>query len=324
MKRITLMLEYFHPWPNSAGFYLARERGWYRQAGLDLEIRLFDPAIGDTLEYLTRGEVTLGVAPTNRLLVRHERGEPLIGIAAVNHGGLETIQTIRGTGIQRPRDLAGRRLAMGPTPRGIAMVRHLVEADGGDAGAVVVVDNHSREYTVDDIAAGAFDATFGGYWAWDALFGTLPDHERLTWRVDDIGAPRYHSYLLVAREDWVRSDPESARAFLAATARGYQTAAANPQAALACIERFIPYFPRAILERSLKLIATSWFHEARWGEQREDRMDEYARWLHSREILSRPHEWRSAVTNEFLATDRDAEQAIASDSLQLQANGSRA
>lgn len=323
MKRITLMLEYFHPWPNSAGFYLARERGWYRQAGLDLEIRLFDPAIGDTLEYVSRGEVTLGVAPTNRLLVRHERGESLIGIAAINHGGLETIQTTRSMGIRRPRDLAGRRFAMGPTPRGIAMVRHLVEADGGDAGAVVIVDNHSREYTVDDIAAGAFDATFGGYWAWDALFGSLPDHERVTWRVDDIGAPRYHSYLLAARRDWVESDPSSARAFLAVTARGYQAAAAQPQAALACLERFIPYFPRPILERSLKLVATSWFHEGRWGEQRAERMDEYARWLHSRQILSRPQEWRNAVTNELLSVDAGPDTEIASASTLLHANGSR-
>jgi putative hydroxymethylpyrimidine transport system substrate-binding protein len=300
MKRISLMLEYFHPWPNSAGFYLARERGWYQAAGLDLEIRVFDPARGDTLAHLLRNDVHFGVFPSNRLLVRRERGEPLIGIAAVNHGGLETIQTVRRSGITRPRDLAGRRIALGPTPRGIAMLKHLIAHDGGDPSAAIIVDNHGREFTVDDIAAGEFDATFGGYWAWDALFGTLPDSERITWRVDDIGAPPYHSYLLGTQESRVQSELELVREFLNATARGYLAAAADPGAALAAIERVIPYFPRPILRRSIELISESWTHEGRWGEQRVALLAPYAEWLHRHGILRSRDAWQDAVTNELL------------------------
>jgi NitT/TauT family transport system substrate-binding protein len=300
MRRINLMLEYFHPWPNSAGFYLARDRGWYREAGIDLEIRLFDPAVGDTLEYLRRGDVEFGVFPSNRLLVRHERGEPLIGLAAINHGGLETIQTVRQSGIQRPRALAGRRLAMGPTPRGIAMVRHLVQRDGGDPDAVIIVDNKGREFTVDDIAAGNIDATFGGYWAWDALFGTLPEADRITWRVDDIGAPPYHSYLLGTNRSHVHSDPEGVRAFLRVTERGYLAAVAEPASALLSLERVIPYFRRSILWKSIGLIASSWTHEGRWGEQREALMAPYAAWLQANGILQDADGWREAITNDFL------------------------
>ena len=300
MNRISLMLEYFHPWPNSAGFYLARERGWYEAAGLELEIRVFDPARGDTLAHLLRGEVQFGVFPSNRLLVRRERREPLIGIAAINHGGLETIQTVRQTGITRPRDLEGRRIAMGPTPRGIAMVKHLIANDGGDPEAAIIVDNRGREFTVDDIAAGQFDATFGGYWAWDALFGTVPDSERITWRVDDIGAPRYHSYLLGTQESLVEGQPELVRQFLNVTARGYLAAAADQAAALAAIERVIPYFPRSVLKRSIDLIAASWTHEGRWGEQRAALLAPYAEWLHRHGILRSDEVWRDAVTNELL------------------------
>jgi putative hydroxymethylpyrimidine transport system substrate-binding protein len=300
MKRVSLMLEYFHPWPNSAGFYLARERGWYQAAGLDLEIRVFDPARGDTLAHLLRNDVQFGVFPSNRLLVRREKGEPLIGIAAVNHGGLETIQTVRRSGITRPRDLEGRRIALGPTPRGIAMVKHLIAHDGGDPSTAIIVDNHGREFTVDDIAQGEFDATFGGYWAWDALFGTLPDSERITWRVDDIGAPPYHSYLLGTQESRVQNEPELVREFLNATARGYLAATVDPAAALAAIEGVIPYFPRPILRRSIELITESWTHEGRWGEQRGALLAPYAEWLHRQGILRSRDGWQDAVTNEFL------------------------
>jgi putative hydroxymethylpyrimidine transport system substrate-binding protein len=300
MTRIGLMLEYFHPWPNSAGFYLARERGWYEAEGLDLEIRVFDPARGDTLAHLLRNEVHFGVFPSNRLLVRREKGEPLVGIAAINHGGLETIQTVKTSGITRPRELEGRRIAMGPTPRGIAMVSHLIANDGGNPEKAIIVDNRGREFTVDDIATGEIDATFGGYWAWDALFGTLPESERITWRVDDIGAPPYHSYLLGTQESLVQGQPELVSRFLSATARGYLAAIADPAAALEAIERVTPYFPRPILRRSVDLIAASWTHEGRWGEQRAALLAPYAVWLQRHGILRSREVWQDAVTNDLL------------------------
>lgn len=103
MPHIRVMLDYFHPWPNSAGLYVARARRWYEEAGLDVELVVQDPGRGDTLEYLARGEVDFGIFPPNRLLARRaEHGQPLIAVSAINHRGLEAIQTTTSTGITRP------------------------------------------------------------------------------------------------------------------------------------------------------------------------------------------------------------------------------
>jgi NitT/TauT family transport system substrate-binding protein len=295
-----VILEYFHPWTNAAGLYVAAAAGWYREAGLDVEIATFDPLRGDSLEYLAQREAAYAIFPSNRLLVRREAGQPLVGIAAINHRGMETIQTVRATGITRPRELEGRTIAYSPTPRGVAMVSHLVAADGGDPAQVVAVDSGSRELSVDDIAAGEVDATFGGYWAWDALFGSLPESERVVWPVDEIGAPPYHSYLLGAHASLVERNPEAVRAFLAATARGYRTAAADPERALAVLERVIAYFPRAHLARSLELIAPTWTHDGRWGVARDELMEPYAAWLAEHGILRDAGAWRGATTADFL------------------------
>jgi NitT/TauT family transport system substrate-binding protein len=297
---VRVLLEYLHPWTNDAGFYVASAAGLYSDLGLDVELVTPDPLRGDALAHLAAGEADFAVFPSNRLLVRRDLGQDLVGIAAVNHVALETIQTVVGTGITRPRDLEGRRLALNPTPRGIAMVRHLVSLDGGDPDAVELLDSGVRELTVDDIAAGEADATFGGYWAWDALFGRLEPQLRVLWRVGDIGAPRYHSYLLGARAETLGAQPEIVRALLRATERGFLLAASEPDVALAALERVVPFFPRPILRRSLELIAPTWTHDGRWGEQREELLAGYAAWLAEHAILSTPDVWRGASDNGFL------------------------
>ena len=92
---VRVVLEYLHPWTNSAGFFVAAQHGWYRDAGIDVELSVVDPLRGDSLEYLARNEATFAVFPTNRLFVRRSRHQPLVGIAAINHRAMETIHTLR-------------------------------------------------------------------------------------------------------------------------------------------------------------------------------------------------------------------------------------
>jgi len=300
MTRLRVMLEYFHPWTNDAGFYAAAGAGHYEKAGLDVEIVVGDPLRGDALAHLAREEADFAVCPSNRLLARRDRGEALTGVAAINHRGLETIQTVTDTGITRLRDLEGRRVALNPTARGVAMVRHLVRADGGDPDALTIVDSGVRELSVDDIAAGEVDATFGGYWAWDALFGDVEPERRLSWHADEAGGLRYHGYLLATRESLAQAHPDVVRAFLGATERGYLAASSEPDAALATLELVIPYFPRGVLRDSLGLIAPTWTDSGRWGEQRTELLEGYARWLAENGVISSAEIWRDAVRNEFV------------------------
>jgi putative hydroxymethylpyrimidine transport system substrate-binding protein len=300
MSAVRVLLEYFHPWPNDAGFQMAQASGHYRDAGLDVELAVADPLRGDPLAHLARDEADFVVCPPNRLFVRREQGERLTGIAAINHRAMETLQTVTDRGVTRPGELAGRRVAYNPTPRGVAMVRHLVLSDGGDPDSLITVDSGVRELSVDDIAAGEADATFGGYWAWDALFGSLSPERRVVWPVDEISALRYHSYLLATRESTLEERPELVRGFLEATAAGYLAASSDHEATLRLLERVIPYFPREILRRSLELIAPTWTYQGRWGEQRPELLAGYALWLADNRITASPDVWREAVSNEFL------------------------
>jgi putative hydroxymethylpyrimidine transport system substrate-binding protein len=295
MQTVSLALEYFHPWPNSAGFYLARELGGYERAGIDLELRTVDPGRGDTLAYLARGEVDLGIFPSNRLLVRREQGDDLVAIAAINQRGLETVRTRTDSGIDRPRDLEGRRIALNPTPRGRAIVRDFVAGDGGNPDRVELVDVGARELDPADGFGGLADATFGSYWAWDNLLTTWPAERERVWQVDTTLGLRYHGYLLGGRRDWVEAHPGQVAELLAVTGAGYAAAAADQDAAAAAFGRAAPYFGSDVVRRSIAAVSSTWFHEGRWGVVRDDLLAGYADWLAGHGILADPSRWPAAV-----------------------------
>ncbi len=299
-SRLRVVLEYLHPWTNSAGFFVASHQGWFGEAGLDVELTVGDPSRGDSLAYLSRFEADFAVFPSNRLLVRRAAHEPLKAIAAINHRAMETILTTTRTGISRPRELEGRRLALNPTPRGLALVRHLIAADGGDFDKVVLVDSGTRELLADDVEAGEVDATFGNYWAWDALLGRLPLEQRVFWPVDTIGAPPYHSYLLGTQESTLERNPVQVRTLLEIVERGYRTARDEPGLALEAFERYVPYFPRQTLKASLDLLTPTWFHEGRWGQVRADLVEPYAQWLADNDVIPSAQGWEQSFTTEFL------------------------
>jgi NitT/TauT family transport system substrate-binding protein len=81
--RAKVMVGYYYPWTNDAGIYQAREKGYFAEENIEVDIALMDPAHGDTLQYLTDGDVDFGIFPTNRLLVRREENPNIIGIAAM-------------------------------------------------------------------------------------------------------------------------------------------------------------------------------------------------------------------------------------------------
>lgn len=301
MSSIKVALEYFHPWPNSAGFYYAREQGLFAQYGLDVEFIVTDPGRGDALEYLHQQAVDFAIFPTNRLFVRREQGQALLGIAAINHTGLESIQTLREFNIHRPKDLEDKRLALNPTPRGLAMIKHLVEQDGGDFDKVILVDAGSREYTPTDLKAGHAHASFGGYWVWEALMDSPIDpDERVVWPVSQIGAPNYHSYLLGINEAQSRLSDQQIRHFIVALQQGYQALQSQPEQALAIYEQVIPYFPQALIQKSLNAVATTWFSSEPWGIQNADFHQEYAAWLQQYGILNDAQIWQQATSNRFI------------------------
>lgn len=117
------------------------------------------------------------------------------------------------------------------------------------------------------------------------LLDPAEDSQRLVWPVKDHGAPAFHSYLLVAREQWASAHPGPLAALLAGAEQGFRAAAADPAATARHFEHVAPYFPARVLRASAELIAPTWFDQGTWGQVRPELLAPYAQWLAERGAL---------------------------------------
>jgi ABC-type nitrate/sulfonate/bicarbonate transport system substrate-binding protein len=104
-----------------------------------------------------------------------------------------------------------------------------------------------------------------------------------TFKYDDYDVPDYPSVVLIAKADAVNKRADVLQRFLDATRRGFEYAAANPDAAA---REFIDYMPDGTFEnpdligRSTKMLAPIYLGtDRRWGKQDGAQWDAYAHWL---------------------------------------------
>ena len=181
----TLALD-FQPNPVHAGIYAAEG------------IRIRVPAAStDSLKLLAAGRADMSVVDIHDLGLARERGGDVVGVGALVQRPLAAV-IARRADVRRPRDLEGRRVGVTGLPSDDAVLRAVVEHDGGDFERV-------RRITigfsaVPSLISGRVDAVVS---FWNAEGVALRERGVKTreFRVDEYGAPRYPELVLaVTRE----------------------------------------------------------------------------------------------------------------------------
>lgn len=131
METLRLGLEWFLN-PDHLPFLVAREKGWLDDAGLALE--LVEPQQHlDAAEAIQKGELDVAITEPLHLVEDRAQGRASQGFARFLHtnGG---VMTLASSGIERPRDMVGKRIQYpgSPGPGGPAIVATMIEADGGE------------------------------------------------------------------------------------------------------------------------------------------------------------------------------------------------
>jgi len=106
-ETVTLQLRWYHQF-QFAGYYAAKEKGYYRDAGLDVIIKEVDLNT-DSIEEVVSGRAHYGICVSN-IVIQRNNGMPVVVLAAIYQHSPLILLSRKDSGILSPQDLIGMRL----------------------------------------------------------------------------------------------------------------------------------------------------------------------------------------------------------------------
>ncbi len=293
---VTLSLDWV-PNTNHSGFYVAQEKGYYAEEGLEVSIQIpADPAAA--LRQVATGHTEFGVSFQEEVTVSRANDIPVVSLGAIIQHNTSAFAALKETGITRPKDFEGKRYGSYGLPLEPPVIEGLMRCDGADFGKVEFVD----------VGFDAFPALVNKqvdfiwiFLAWDGIQAELQGLELSTVPLYGSCIPDYYTPLIIAGETTIAERPEMVRRFMAATARGYEYAIAHPEEAAEILLKYAPENDPELVRRSQAWLSPRYQDDApRWGLQQAEVWASFADWLYEQGLLPKEIDPNAAFTNDFL------------------------
>jgi ABC-type nitrate/sulfonate/bicarbonate transport system substrate-binding protein len=226
--KVRLALDWT-PNTDHTGFFVARSEGWYRDAGIDLEILPYATSAPETLMVAHQAEC--GISFQDSLTFAVAAGADLVSVAAILQKTASAIGVKADGPLQRPRDLDGKTYAGFGYPNEVPTLKAVIKADGG-----------TGDFKVATLDAAAYEAVYSGkadftipFTAWEGVEAQQKGTPFRYFQFADYGFPDYYQVVLACDRQWLEREPDAAKRFVGATVRGFELSATQPDEAAAIL-----------------------------------------------------------------------------------------
>ena len=266
LQKVTLALDWT-PNTNHTGFYVAQQKGWYKEQGIDLQILPYsDSASPDTL--VAAGKADFAISFVEQMVINQATGLAVKSVAAIVQHNTSELVTLKSSGLDRPAKLAGRRYAGFGSPYEEPVIADVITCDHGKNGAIQNITTNTGGLQALEAKQADFVWIYRGWEAIQAQHDQVALNEFL---IRDYCVPDYYSPVIITSEALLKDHPDVGRRFLAATARGFAFAIAHPDEAADVLIAANPpdTFPdKALVHESARYLAGQYQAEApQWGVQ---------------------------------------------------------
>jgi NitT/TauT family transport system substrate-binding protein len=296
------------PNTNHTGFYVARAKGFYAEAGIDFQVLPYASATPETL--LAAHQAECGISFQDSLTFAVAAGADIASVAAILQRTASAIGVLADGPITRPSQLDGKTYAGFGYPNEVPTLTAVIRADGGEG-----------EFTVATLNSAAYEALYNKqadftipFTAWEGVEADLRGIDLRYFQFSDYGFPEFYQVVLACDRAWLEREPDAARRFVEATALGFEFAAKDPAAAAAILiaenpgvfdsNKELPAASQRFLVDGGYLLAT----DGTFGTQTLERWRGYSGFLYeqgllvdaSGKALTAPLDYAAMFTNDFL------------------------
>ena len=254
LKQVTMTLDWIFQGPN-VGFMLAQEKGFYREAGLDVAITS-GKGSGSTAQLVASKATQFGFADGYVVGNGVSKGMGIKSVGSIFRRNPAAAVVLADSGINTPKDLEGKSIAMTAGSAQFQQWPAFAKGAGIDTSKIQVVN-------IDP--AGVGPALINGKVAAIGGFaqGYVPAIEirgkkqvRIFWFADY--GVTVVSNGIVVHQDLLKSDPELVRAFVTPTIKGFLYGRKNPDEAVATVKKYLETIDPVISKRELELSWKTW------------------------------------------------------------------
>lgn len=297
--KVDLILDWV-PNTNHTGLYVAQEKGFFEEAGVELEVKR--PPEGSTTELVGLGQAQFGISFQDSLAHRFVGELPVTAVATIIEHNTSGVIANLETGIKGPKDMEGFKYGTWNDPTELAMLEYIIAKEGGDYSKVELVPNQADNSVV-GLANEMFDSAWI-YYAWDGIMAEYQDVPTNFFLFKDYADELdYYSPVIIANNEYLENNKEEAKAIIQAIKKGYQYAAEHPEEAA---DILIKYAPELKDQRDFVVASQTWISQQyaenmdQWGQIDEARWNAFYQWLVDHELVDAKLLEGIYFTNEFV------------------------
>ena len=298
-EKITFVLDWT-PNTNHTGLYVAQEKGYFEDEGLEVEI--VQPPEDGADALVASGKAQFGISFQDTMApgVVGEDALPTTAVAAVVQHNTSGIISRQGEGMDTPKGLEGKKYATWDAPIEKAMMENVVEADGGDFSKVELIPSTVTD-EVSALESKSVDAIWIFY-AWAGVATEVAGLETDYFAFKDINpAFDYYTPVIIGNNEFLEKEPETAKKFLSAVKKGYEDAIEDPDGAAEILCEAAPELDQELVKASQEYLKDQYIADAdRWGYIDPDRWNLFYNWLNENGLTENEIPENTGFSNEYL------------------------
>ena len=295
------------PNTNHTGLYVAQQKGYFKAAGLDVEILPYNNSSPDTL--VSAGSADFGISFEDSYAVSKAAGANITSVMAVMQHWGTAVAVKADSGITSPKQLDGTTYGgFGVASEKPKMKKFIQDAGGkGDFKTVV-------------LGTSAYDALYSGkvqftepFITWEAIEAKLKNEPLTMFNYTDYGFPDIYGVITIGNSSFLKKNPAVAKKFVSALQKGYEYAADNPADAAQVLIKANPgaFTNTKLVTESQALYSKSYLKDAsgKIGTQTLDMWTKYPTFLYDSGLLADSSgkkltsvpDYQSWFTNQYLS-----------------------
>jgi NitT/TauT family transport system substrate-binding protein len=233
--KITFQLNYPAAGYN-AGYEMAVDKGFYKDVGLDVDI---EPGNGSqiTAQLVAAGKVDVAFADAAPVMKLISQGAKMKVLATILQGNPNQVTALKKTGLKSVADMKGRSVALPNGGSQVAMFPLVLAAAGLKESDIKIV-NMPPDSMVPALLQGTVDVILGSVDAYGPQLKSM-NVETDNFLFIDSGAPTV-STSIIASDAFLAAHPDQAKAFVAASLKGWYAALDDQPAAIAAMKKLFP------------------------------------------------------------------------------------